>query len=104
MHGDVDRVRKELHEEDVRRQTEGGELSSADVFAPLGEDAEVLGVVDHHLVLAIVSIEPVVVHLVFFGGRGQKLREAGSRSLGSIVMETEFIPCRRFRFLRLNSR
>ena len=84
VHGDINRVREELHEEDVRRQTEGGEAAPADVVALLGEDAEVLVVVDHHLGVAIVFIEPAIVHLVFYGGKGEKLREARSRSLVSI--------------------
>ena len=104
VHGDVNRVREELHEEDVRRQTEGGEAAPADVVAPLGEDAEVLVVVDHHLGVITVSIDLIKVPIVFHGVKGQKLRDAESRSLGSIVVETKFIPCRRFRFLRWNSR
>ena len=45
VHGDVDRVGEELHEEEVGRETEGAEAAAADVLALLGEHAEVLVVV-----------------------------------------------------------
>ena len=67
VHGDVNRVREELHEEDVRRQTEGGEAAPADVVALLGEDAEVLVVVDHHLGVITVSIDLIKVPMFCFG-------------------------------------
>ena len=52
------------------------------MVAPLGEEAEVLVVVDHHLLS--VSVTLVSIELTSYGGKGQKLREAGSRNLASM--------------------
>ena len=52
---DVERVGEELHEEDIRREAERGEAAPAHVRALLGEDAEVIVVVDDHLCSSRVS-------------------------------------------------